>query len=115
LKREEFFVVIVVRNHIFATTITAENHEDSSIDWRISELKGGNLIDKQANLPDIVRQQCLSIVNYFRLNYPSIDFIKDPHRRYFSLELNPNGQWAWIEQIVGYPIRDAIIDTLLAE
>jgi hypothetical protein len=28
------------------------------------------------------------------------------------LEVNPNGQWAWIESVVGFGIRDAIIDRL---
>ncbi|MCQ3024054.1 hypothetical protein NLO85_26790, partial [Pseudomonas savastanoi] len=28
------------------------------------------------------------------------------------LEINPNGQWAWIENQTGYPIAAAIVDEL---
>jgi hypothetical protein len=30
------------------------------------------------------------------------------------LEINPNGQWGWIEQELGTPISDAIVDLLSA-
>jgi hypothetical protein len=32
---------------------------------------------------------------------------------YYFLEVNPNGQWAWIEDMLKLPIRDSIIDLLL--
>ncbi len=103
--------VVVVDNHVFPTSIKSDNCED--IDWRIVDLKGGQLIHERAELPKTIEQKCLSIVKHFGLNYSSIDLVQSCQGEYFFLELNPNGQWAWIEQLTGYPIRDTIIDFLI--
>jgi glutathione synthase/RimK-type ligase-like ATP-grasp enzyme len=57
-------------------------------------------------------ESCRAVVNAFGLRYSSIDMVEDTSGKIFFLELNPNGQWAWIEQLTGHPIRDAIIDAL---
>jgi glutathione synthase/RimK-type ligase-like ATP-grasp enzyme len=115
ISKEVDIRVVVVGSRVFATRILTENSQDSSIDWRITELKGGRLSHERIDLPDIICEQCLAIVRHFGLRYSSIDMVKDREGRYYFLELNPNGQWAWIEQITGFPIRDAIIDTLITE
>jgi hypothetical protein len=35
-----------------------------------------------------------------------------PDGRYVFLELNPNGQWAWIERETGMPLCEALVDLL---
>jgi hypothetical protein len=37
-----------------------------------------------------------------------------PDERYVFLEINPNGQYLWIEQMTALPISDAICDLLMA-
>jgi hypothetical protein len=37
-----------------------------------------------------------------------------PDGRYVVLEINPNGQYLWIEKATGLPISDAICDFLMA-
>jgi hypothetical protein len=39
--------------------------------------------------------------------------IVTPDGGYVFLELNPNGQWLWIELITGAPITDAIVALLV--
>ena len=46
------------------------------------------------------------------LRYGAIDFICDQQGELWFLEINPNGQWAWIENLTGYPIAAAIADEL---
>ncbi|MNZ28723.1 hypothetical protein D3C78_459550 [compost metagenome] len=48
------------------------------------------------------------------LRYGAIDFVCDPQGNLWFLEINPNGQWAWIENLTGYPIAEAIVDELEA-
>ncbi len=105
--------VVVVGKQLFATAISLEERSELSIDWRVSEIEGSKLKHDRIDLPDTVSEQCFAIVRSFGLNYSSIDLIKDQNGNYFFLELNPNGQWAWIEQITRYRIRDSIIDTLM--
>jgi D-alanine-D-alanine ligase-like ATP-grasp enzyme len=38
--------------------------------------------------------------------------IVTPSGEYVLLEVNPNGQWLWIEHITGAPIADAIAEEL---
>ena len=33
--------------------------------------------------------------------------------RFVFFEINPNGQWAWIEQLTGQPLSAALADELL--
>ena len=104
--------VVVVGDSVFPASIVAEQ-ESESIDWRVSDLTGVKIIYEKMNLPEKVQQNCLAITRYFHLNYSSIDLVKDHQGNFIFLELNPNGQWGWIEQNLGYPIRDTIIDTLI--
>jgi glutathione synthase/RimK-type ligase-like ATP-grasp enzyme len=48
------------------------------------------------------------------LSYGAIDMILTPDGRYVFLEINPNGQYYWIEQMTGLPISDAVCDLLIA-
>lgn len=47
------------------------------------------------------------------LKFGAIDLIKDKDGNYVFLEINPNGQWAWVQTQTGLPIAEAIIDELL--
>ena len=115
ITREADYRVVVVGDQIFATAITMMTSTDELVDWRIADITGVAIEHERKILPADIENQCFSIVRHFGLNYASIDLIKDREGKYYFLELNPNGQWAWIEQLTGYPIRDAIIDRLLAE
>jgi len=41
--------------------------------------------------------------------FAAIDLVLTPDNRYVFLESNPNGEWLWIEDALGYPISDAIV------
>jgi hypothetical protein len=40
--------------------------------------------------------------------------IVTPDDRFVFLELNPTGEYKWIEQLTGFPVTDAICDLLVA-
>jgi len=46
------------------------------------------------------------------LVYGALDFVVTPEGNSVFLELNQAGQWGWIEQALGLPITDAILDRL---
>ena len=52
-------------------------------------------------------------MDYFSLNYGAIDIILTPDGRHVFLELNPSGEFFWLERTPGLPISDAIADLLL--
>lgn len=111
IKRGVDIRVVVVGDNVFSTKIIL-NRTDL-VDWRIADLKGHELIHELINLPLDIEKKCISIVQRFGLQYSSIDLMQDDQENYYFIELNPNGQWAWIEQITGCKIRDSIIDILV--
>ena len=103
--------VVVVGNDVFSTKIIS--NRESFVDWRIADIEGYDLIHEPIELPPDVRANCVAIVQHFGLQYSSIDLMQDAQGNYYFLELNPNGQWAWIEQLTEHRIRDSIINHLI--
>ncbi|MNC96757.1 hypothetical protein D3C83_142150 [compost metagenome] len=54
-------------------------------------------------------------MDHFRLNYGAIDLILTPEGRYVFLEINPVGEFFWLESYPGLPISAAIADVLLGK
>lgn len=46
------------------------------------------------------------------LSFGALDFLVTSSGDWVFLEINPNGQWAWIEDKTGLPIAAAIADAL---
>ena len=64
-------------------------------------------------LPCEVADRCRLLVRELDLLYGAIDLVRTPDGRYVFLEINPNGQYLWIEHDTGLPISAAVA-TLLA-
>ncbi len=101
--------VTVVGTSVFATEIH-RSPDARGVDWRQDSPQ--QLVHREHDLPVAMREKVVNLVSSFGLKFAALDFIVDPRGRYFFLELNPNGQWAWIEQELGTPIAAAIADML---
>ena len=55
---------------------------------------------------------CINMLNEFRLNFGAFDFIVDERGKWIFLEVNPNGQWLWLEKILDLSISYRIVDYL---
>lgn len=102
--------VTVVGESVFATGIHSQTDPDSALDWR----RGQNaaLEHSVITLPDALSAACVKLTKHFNLRFSAIDLILDEEGSWWFLEINPNGQWAWIEHRTGMPITGAIVDTL---
>jgi glutathione synthase/RimK-type ligase-like ATP-grasp enzyme len=103
--------VTVVQNKVFAVAIHSQDQQETELDWR-----RGSRIDithQNITLPDELALRCCSLAQVLGLNYGAVDLIRDVSGRYWFLEINPNGQWAWIEHRTGSPISSAIVDALM--
>jgi glutathione synthase/RimK-type ligase-like ATP-grasp enzyme len=63
-------------------------------------------------LPPDLEQRCVQLVDRLGLCFGAIDLALTPDGRYVFFEVNPNGQYLWIELATGLPISDAICDLL---
>lgn len=104
--------VLVVDGRVFATRILSQAHDETEVDWR----KGVrmDLEHEVMELPVDVALACISVTRDLGLRFAAIDLVEDPDGRFWFLEANPNGQWAWIEQRTGAQVTAAIVDALCA-
>lgn len=104
--------VTVVGCQVFAVELDSQMTDMGKHDWRRANL--GDLPHVAVNLPSEVEKLCVSLVKSLNINFGAIDLIKTPDNQYVFLEINPNGQWAWIEQMLPeMKIRNALINLLL--
>lgn len=101
--------VTVVGNKVFAAAINSQMLPDTKVDWR----RGEHILKhNRITLPPDIESKCLKLLTELNLQYGAIDFVVDKADNYYFLEINPNGQWAWIEKQTGYDISGTIVDTL---
>ncbi|MGH8550816.1 MAG: MvdD family ATP-grasp ribosomal peptide maturase [Methylococcales bacterium] len=106
--------VTVVGDRVFTASIDSQKSDKSSIDWRRD---GMGLIEdwEPCTLPPEVEEKLLRLMHFFRLNYGAADFIVTPDGRHIFLEVNPVGEFFWLElKNPKYPISRAIAERLIA-
>ena len=89
--------VTVIGEEVFAAEIHSQENQVTSIDWRHYEVE---VPYKKGNLPPDVAERCHALTKGYGLNFSAIDLILTPDGRYVFLEINPNGQWFWLEEKV---------------
>ena len=102
--------VTVVGNKIFSARVNSQDDEQTKLDWRKKKLKF-----QQTEIPKSIELKCIELVKRLELKFGAIDLIKDKNDNFVFLEINPNGQWAWIEMDTGLQISDAIIGELTTQ
>jgi glutathione synthase/RimK-type ligase-like ATP-grasp enzyme len=110
-KRVELRITVVGRE-VFAAEIESQGSHHTRHDWR--RYDSYSTVYRPHDLPDDIRQRCVRLVHEYGLLYGAVDMVLTPDGRYVFLELNPNGQYLWIEEATGLPISDAICDELLS-
>jgi ATP-grasp ribosomal peptide maturase len=98
--------VIVVGERVFCARITAPN---DVVDWRsaYSELRY-----EPVALPQRLERPLRAFMAELGLLYGALDFAIDAGGVWWFLEINPNGQWAWLEPAADLPITAALADLL---
>ena len=102
----------VIGDRVFAAAILSQAHKDTEVDWR-----SGTRLDighEAVELPRPVVDRCLALTRSLGLRFGAIDLIEDAEGGYWFLEINPNGQWAWIERRTGLGLASAIVDELVS-
>lgn len=99
----------LVGDQVFAAQIDSQASLVTKDDWRRDALAAPHAVH---HLPDEIAAACLRVLSRFDLQFGTMDLILTPDGRYVFLELNPNGEWDWIEALTGLPIASALADLL---
>ncbi len=112
VEKEFEFRVVVIGDQVFCGKIPSQGSEDGKSDWRKD---GDNLIDdiEPYELPASIQLKLLHLMDYFGLNYGAIDLIKTPEGKFIFLEINPVGEFSWLDEAFNLQISEAIANVLM--
>lgn len=88
--------ITVVGNRVFPVEIDCHGDIDATIDWRIDN--GQRAEFRPTYLPDATIDMALSMTKCFGVQFASMDVVVAHDEHFYFLDLNPNGQWAWLDQ-----------------
>lgn len=80
--------------------------DDGIVDWRDPAMK---VSYTPSTLPSEVEGLCRVMLSRLGLRYGAFDFVRAQDGRLVFLEVNPTGEWAWLEDRLGFPMRSAFI------
>jgi len=98
--------VTIVDENVITVALHSQEQTKSTVDCRRDNMTGMRY--SLVELPDDIDKKLLELVRSYRLRYAAIDLIEDRQGDLWFLELNPAGQWAWLEENVGAPISTAL-------
>lgn len=102
--------VVVVGETFFGCLIASQDSVETSLDWRHYQFP--QVKHTTIDVPEPVRAGLLGLHHEFGLRFSACDFAVTADGEWVFLELNPNGQWGWIEEETGLPIGRAVAEEL---
>jgi hypothetical protein len=103
--------VVVIGKQMFA----AEMHDPEAVENTDFRLAYDRLIYKEHHLPDDLKHRLFALVRSFHLQFSSMDLIVTPNGEYKWLELNPAGQFLWLQERIGahFSLTEAMTNLLV--
>ena len=113
LEKDVDLRVTVAGDALVAVALHSQEREVSRVDCRRDNMAGMRYA--LTELPGPLHTKVIDFVRSYGLLYAALDFVVDPAGEVWFLEINPAGQWAWLEQLADAPISEAIIRCLIDE
>lgn len=103
--------VTVIGDDLFTVRIASQVGPETKIDWRRGDV--AQLDHQPTDLPADIAERVTALVNDYGLRFAAIDLALDDEGQYVFFEVNPSGQWAWLEQRTGLPLRSRLATLLI--
>ncbi len=100
--------VMVVGDDIFAVKIEPQE-EGAKLDWRVAR---NNKLSK-FKLPDDIESKCRKLMADLGLVYAAFDFALTSDGQFVFFELNPQGQFLWLEEALELPVSQRFAQLLV--
>jgi len=100
-----------VGGHIFTAAIHSQTDNRALVDWR--RTSNPDLPHSVHQLPSTLENNVRVLMKTLGLEYGAIDFVLDSGGRYYFLEVNPNGQWLWLDRLLELGITEAVSTWLM--
>ena len=103
--------ITTVGKNIFPCAIHSQENPASKLDFRIVDSK--KIHHESYQLPKKIEDLCFKLCRKFKMNYSTIDMALDINNRYVYFEVNPDGEYLWIEDMTDLKISQAIAELLI--
>jgi glutathione synthase/RimK-type ligase-like ATP-grasp enzyme len=100
--------VTVVNDKTFSCRISTVKEKRNFSD--LHKIKEKELIFSEINLGKKIEKLCIKLNRRLGLLISSIDFVQAKNGELYFLEINPIGDWNWIEKHTNLPITKSIFD-----
>jgi len=95
--------VTFIGDTVFSVEILSQS---KLLDWRcMKEQLSYRLYDVDGNVQNL----CRLMLRKLNLAFGAFDFVRTEAGELYFLEVNPTGEWAWLERELEFPMRDALI------
>jgi len=101
--------VTVIRNKVFSVKILHKDGSSIKNDWRTIK---DNIQFVPCELPKDVEDLCIKYISQSKLLFGAIDFA-ERNGDFIFLEINPNGEWGWLQKPYGLPIAECLCDLMI--
>ncbi|MEU0040041.1 MvdC/MvdD family ATP grasp protein [Streptomyces sp. NPDC006333] len=102
--------ITVFGERAYAAGLYSQDDERTRFDSRMLGVKIRTTVEK---IPAEIEAKCLRLMSAYGLEYAAFDFIVTPDGDYVFLEMNPNGQWLYIQEWVPeLKLLDAFADVI---
>jgi glutathione synthase/RimK-type ligase-like ATP-grasp enzyme len=102
--------VTIAGEQCIAVALHSQDNPISAVDCRRNEMR--EMRYSATELPTTISDSLVRLTRSYGLHFAAIDLALDRVGSYWFLELNPSGQWAWLEQTIGVPISAALFECL---
>lgn len=99
-KRYELRITIV-GHRVYPVGIDSQKNKESKLDWRRVQTE---LDYFEAQLPMTVEHKLLGLHRALKLQFAAYDLAVTDSDEYLFFEVNPTGQWLWLEERLNVPI-----------
>jgi hypothetical protein len=108
VRKREDVRVCIVDDEVVPVSLRIEGHDgEQPLDIRRDDMAGVRY--EPVELPADVRRALLRLVRAYGLRFSAIDMAIDSDGNWVFFELNPNGQWAWLDQLGGTDIAGSFV------
>lgn len=111
IEKDFEFRVVSTKKGNHSIGIYSQNSDISKVDYRKYDFD--NVPYEKINLPIETENFCSNMLNHYNLDFGVFDFIRSENGEDVFLELNPNGQWLWLEDLAKYNLTEHVGNNLL--
>lgn len=112
VEKQKELRAILIGERVFVGAFDARSSQRGRLDWRLTEPEAP-ISWTRDELPPAQVRLMRALLDALGLVAGAFDFIVTPDGEHVFLEVNPGGEWGWLERDLGLDISGAIADELL--